>query len=261
MIRKLKKSFKKPKTIILVILLFILALCTWFYVSLKPPKQDWRYFYLNMITGIIGIIIVVYVIEGIIDSYRKKEEEKWTKVAFQQLKTPLSNHLTVIFHMFKASISTPPSKNYDNIFDFFKDNLPYLKQLDFLKPAPIFPTTDWSHYLFNEFSQFKEILIRAIFKYALFLKPETVELMEKIIDSHLMHFIIQSPSIISFYKRKGSATKINLLYDFLDFVEEYLSLIKKLVEKCERVYKAKKLEIHKDQWRNDVSPKWGSGRI
>ena len=253
---------ERPKILILGILIFALLLFVSVYVYFYDRSSFLSEISLSVAANIIVLILVIFLIEKIKEISQKHEQRKWEKIALKQLKSPLVHHLGLLFKIFKASIQTNPGRTCTDIFEFFNENIEHLKYFDFSKPAPVFPERNWSEYLSGEFSKFKEALSRTIFKYALFLEPEMVELIEKIMDSSFMHFILQLPAALQF-SRVYKNPSYNLLHSFLELekVKKYLYLLKELIEKYDQLSIEEKISIPKFFWRDNVSPEWGNSRL
>ncbi len=246
--------------LIFLIIIFILL----YYVN--PYSTNWlQAFSLNLMTNIISILLVVLLIDRVISINQENERIMRQKIAFQQLRLPLLHHFTLLFNIFKASVQVKPDKNYKNVSDLFDDM--YFDQitfLDFSRPAPVTPPTDWFNYLAQNCLEFKENLNRTVEKYSFFLEPDVIDLIEEIVNSHFIAFILQAPRIPEWDRREG----YNRRYEFfggqgmIDLIKEYTELFVKLVEHYNQyALSDKKIIMTDDLWRNDVSPQIGSGRL
>ncbi|MEW6497451.1 MAG: hypothetical protein AB1589_33860 [Cyanobacteriota bacterium] len=220
-----------------------------------------------MASEIMGIFLVVFSVDRVIEMEQIKEKNKREAVAFLQLRRPLIRHLYLLFNIFKASTEEKPDKTYQTISDLFDDV--YFEQLaflDFSKPAPVFMSIDeanWSDYLYRECAQFKEALNRTVEKYCLFLQPEIIDLIEEIINSPFIWLVFQAPNIRKLGRKNNISDSYNLLarQEIRDLFKEYTIRVSELFEQYnKRVPEEKQLKLSDALWANDVPPKIGSGR-
>jgi hypothetical protein len=218
-----------------LLLLILLVSCFLIYFSI-PSQSSWiKDFSQEMASEILGIFLVVFSIDRVIELDQKKEREKLETVAFLQLRRPLVRHFYLLFNMFKAAIPEKPDKVYQNVSDLFDDVFfDELAFLDFSKSAPIFPSIEanWSDYLYRECDQFKDSLNRTMEKYCLFLQPEIIDLMEEIINSPFIWLVFQAPAIRQLGGRQSVSTSYNLLarQEIRDLLRAYTDLVSELFE-------------------------------
>ncbi|HBL10382.1 MAG TPA: hypothetical protein DD379_03025 [Cyanobacteria bacterium UBA11162] len=259
----MNSSLKKPY----LVLVLLLGSCFFIYFIISDPNSWIKSFSMEMASEIIGIFIVVFSIDRVIEIDQEKQRRKLESVAFLQLRRPLLRHFYLFFNMFKATITEKPDKVYQAVPDLF-DNVFFeqLAFLDFDKSAPVLPSLEatWSDYLSKECVQFKDSLNRTMEKYCLFLQPEIIELMEDIINSPFLWLVFQAPAIRKFGGRQNTSGSYNLLArkEIRDLLREYTKLIAELFEQYnQRVSDEQKIKISADLWSNDILPKMGSGRI
>ncbi len=95
------KNFLRNSYISLILLAFFLLLL---YLK-NPGTTHWlQDFTLNLMTEIIGILLVVILIDRVININQENERKKLQEIAFQQLRIPLLHHFTLLFNIFKSSV-------------------------------------------------------------------------------------------------------------------------------------------------------------
>ncbi|MBE9129847.1 MULTISPECIES: hypothetical protein [unclassified Coleofasciculus] len=174
-------------------------------------QTNWiKGFSLDVAAEIIGILLVIFSIDLVIDAEREKERQKLEKVALQQLRRPLLRHFGLLINLFKTTVKVKENNDYKGIADLFDDF--YFEQLailDFSQPAPVIKSVEmsWLDYLLWECQQFRESLNRTVEKYSSFLQPDVINLIEEIINSPFIWWVVQSPK--SYQLEKTSATPKN----------------------------------------------------
>lgn len=104
------------------ILLFILLICCFTtYFSIASQSSWVKNFALEMASEILGIFLVIFSVDRVIENEQIKERNKLESVAFLQLRRPLICHFYLLFNMFKASVTTKPDKDYENLSSLFDD--------------------------------------------------------------------------------------------------------------------------------------------
>lgn len=259
----MRSSLRTPYLLLLILLIS----CFFIYFSI-PSQSSWiKAFSQEMASEILGIFLVVFSVDRVIELEKKKEREKLETVAFLQLRRPLMRHFYLLFNIFKAAVPEKPDKEYQSVADLF-DEL-YFNQLaflDFSQPAPVFTSLDatWSEYLSKECAQFKDSLDRTTEKYCLVLQPETIDLMEEIINSPFLWLVFQAPGIRQLGGRNNISSSYNLLarQEIRDLLRGYTTLVTELFDQYnKRVPDEKRLKFSDELWSNDVPPKLGIGRI
>lgn len=250
-----------------LLLLILLVSCFFIYFSISSETSWIKAVSLEMVSEIMGIFLVVFSIDRVIEVEQAKERKKLETVAFLQLRRPLLRHFYLLFNMFKAATPEKPDKVYERVSDLFDDVFfDQLAFLDFSKSAPIFTSIEanWSDYLYRECDQFKDSLNRTVEKYCLFLQPEMIDLIEEIINSPFMWLVFQAPAIRQLGGRTNVSNSYNLLarQEIRDLLREYTNSVSELFEQYnQRVPDEKQLKITDELWANDVPPKIGSSRL
>lgn len=244
----------------LIILFLAFVAC-----SIRTPNEWWSGFFSNLGSEIFGILLTIFVVDRVIEANRAREIKQYRTVALQQLRLPLIHHLTVLINMIKASTTTVPANPSREVRDLFDDQyFDEIKFLDFSKESPVYGQSDWFVYLSQEFTRFKDALERTVEKYSLYLDPQSLNLIEQIINSHAMAFIIQSPGIRNVDQKEGYRRHYNLFEGdgFTDLIREYGDLFATLVEAYNKHAPSDgHLAVNEHDWSNNISPKIGSARF
>lgn len=243
---------------------FVISLYTFFT---STPQEVWlSNLSGNLVAEIFGILLTVVIVDRIIEAKQEKERQKFKQVAFQQLRIPLVNHFQMLFNIYKASVTSKPSNNYENLRDFFNDD--YFNEIafyDFTKPNSTSTGFSGFDYLPREFKEFKQTLNKTIDKYGFYLNSDTVDTIEQLINSSLTSFISKIQSILQIDQTEGYKRNYNFFNSQAtrNMVIEHTNFFIKLVEESNRFMKKDELKIKVEAglWRNDISPQIGIGRI
>jgi hypothetical protein len=258
----------RPLRVSLVVLgLTQLALISLYLYSIKCGPDWLKDVSLNVGTEVFGILLTVWLIDTVIRKNEQSDRERVVKVAFAQIRLPLRHHITMLLGMYKAALAHAPHNPPRKLRDLFgRDYAVQLAFLDFGKPAPLMnvqPLT-WFDYFHHEIEQFRSALTRTIEKYATFLDPETVELLEALIASNLLGLLSQAKAIPQIDRRQGFNRQYNLLagQGASDLVGEHTDLVLRLTALANgKLPEDKKIGLNADDWRNDIAPQFGSARL
>jgi len=222
---------------------------------------------LNVGTEVFGILLTVLLIDAVIRRKDQTERDRVVKVAFAQLRIGLQQHIGVLQSMYKASISHPPQNHPKSLDELFgPDYFVQVAFLDFSKPAPLASVKplQWFDYLHMEMKQFKATLTRTLEKYAVFLEPDTVELLEEVLASSFIGFLTQVKSIPALDQKEGFQRQYNFFsgQGMPDLTRQHIDLIKRLsLEANRHLPRDKQVGINEQNWRNDIAPKFGAARL
>lgn len=260
-----ERIFKKN----LYIAFFLLITC--FVVSFSIHSQtNWlKGFSLDVAAEIIGILLVIFSIDLVMDAEREKERQKLEKVALQQLHRPLLRHFHLLINLFKATVKVKESKDYKDIADLFDDfYFEQLSILDFSQPAPVIKSVEmsWLDYLLWECQQFRESLNRTVEKYSSFLQPDVIDLIEEIINSPFIWWLVQSPKFHQLEQtsvtskncqKNGCNGQVNLLAspEVRQLIKEHTMAFIQLIELYnEKVTVENQIKMTEDLWTVSRSP-------
>lgn len=218
---------------IILSLLLIACLFTYFF---DPKGVIWLdNLSLDVAAEIIGILLVVFSVDRVIEIDRESERRQLESVAFRQLGRPIERHLVFLIQLSLHSLEQCPHSKSATIRDLFDaDYFNRVSMLDLSKPAPMrMPIqVNWLDYLYHEFSHFQESLNRTVEKYSLYLNAETIDAIEDIINSSWMWAAIEIKILVhstpddriiemeDLFAKQGS----------LDLLIEYTQLFARLVE-------------------------------
>lgn len=238
------------------------------YVYAERCGPEWlKDVSLNVGTAVLGILLTVLLIDEVIRRRDQAERNRVVKVAFAQLRTGLQNHIGVLQSMYKASTFGAPDGNPKTLDELFGPN--YVAQLAFLdlsKPAPLASVNflQWFDYLHMEMEQFKATLTRTLEKYAAFLDPTVVELLEEVLASSFIAFLTQVRSIRALDQKEGVQRQYNFFsaQGMPDLVRQHTDLIMRLSREANRhLPKDKQVGVNEQHWRNDIAPQFGVARL
>lgn len=250
-----------------VVLAAVLVVCVGGFVWGQIFDVEWMAgISLNLGTEVFGILLTVLLIEAVIRKHDGLERMRIRKVAFQQLRGPLQQQLTVLQVMYKAAVSHPPEKLPTTMSELFTDDyFVQLTFLDFSMPAPLASVAplQWFDYLHMEADKFRGALSRTIEKYATFLDATAVQLMEELINSNFLAFLLQAPAVRQLDQKENLKRRYNFFsgQGMPDMVGQHARQIATLVSMHNEVAaQDANIELDSQQWRNDIGPQFGSAR-
>ncbi|MGF1495553.1 MAG: hypothetical protein ACFB8W_01830 [Elainellaceae cyanobacterium] len=228
-----------------LILTALLVLC--FVLRFTVHEASWlKGFSLDVAAEIVGILLVVFSVDRVIDAEREQERRKLEAVAFQQMRKPLLRHLSGLLNLMQAArgkqvISGEPGRSLDELFD--PEAIQRVAQFNLNQPAAIagFDHISWLDYLLRECLQFRESLNRTVEKYSLFLQPEVIDLIEEMINSSFLWTVLQFPrpysaewglSSLNLGNAVGSddATPVTFSTNVSEALAEHVALFLRLVQ-------------------------------
>jgi hypothetical protein len=251
----LRKSY-----LFLIILAFFLSGLS--FLLATEYKTEWfSAFISNTATGIVASLIIIFFVDKIIERNKERERVAIIRVAIRRLRLPIIWHMTLLVNMYKAAVQNKPSTLPTTYQDIFTDA--YYKEisfLDFSKDAPVALKMDWFNYIYSEVMMFKQKLEQIVDTYSAFLYAKLIDVLEKITDSHFIHFMPQAKMIPLVDRQQGFKRDYTMLAGMEELVKEHVFLMLQLIEYYNS-YADSPIEFNQDIWRDDVAPKWGSSRI
>jgi len=229
---------------------------------LTSYEEQWISGYLSDVAaGIIGSLFIIFLVDRIIERNKEKERLRILRIALKRLRIPISWHMTLLCQIYKAATENKPTPLPTSFEDTFSDN--YYKEisfLDFTKDAPVLPKRDWFTHLGIEIKFFREKLEKVIDIYADSLDVKLIDILEKMINSHFFFFIPPLKKLPA-VNRQFKIERIYTAFSGMeDFVKEHVTNMLELI-KYYNSYSDSPIKLKQDVWRDDVAPKWGSGRV
>ena len=250
------------------------------YVFLSPTLEGWRAFALNLGTEILGILLTVLLIDAVIRRKEKRDRAWYRRIALQQLRIPLNNHLRLLSDMYKASVERKPDREISNLRGLFSED--YFEQITYFNamgpspaahPMPLSSVSSgaqrrwipWYQYLSTEVKQFKEEVDRVVDKYALYLDPETLDLLEQLANSPVVMSVGHLPmSATMLLQTWGPQQAYNpfIVEDDARIVRKHTDVFSKVVDiyNKEAPDDRKVLIRNYKMWSDGVAPVVGSSR-
>lgn len=224
-------------------------------------KDEWVGSYLsNIAAGILGSLLIIFLVDRIIERNRKKERFRVVGIALQRLSISIIRQMTLLCNIYKAATRNKPTRLPSTFEDAFNDN--YYKEisyLDFTKDAPVVPKRDWFTHLYLMTKSFREKIEQIIDTYGFYLDVSLIDLLERIVNSHFIHIIPQLRNLPAVDRQLKFKRVYTMFSGIEDFVKEHVSLMEELVEYCNS-YSDIPIRLNQDVWRDDVAPKRGSAR-
>lgn len=213
-----------------LILLTILILCSFISFSLHPNANWLENFSLNVASEILGIFLVVFSIDRVIDSDKDKKRKTKEKVALHQLKRYVVRHLYFLVKLVKSSGQSQPKMNYTKSIELLNDiDLESITLWKIYRHESLLKISNLNYLdlLSPEYLELRDSLNKIIEKYSLFLQPDIIKSIEEINDSSLLFLMARDRDSA----RDGSLQPKALLNksNICDYLQEYLAKLDKLI--------------------------------
>jgi hypothetical protein len=261
------KIYKKFTCILFI--MFIISIIIYLNTRLSADafSLDLKNLSINIIASIIGISMTVYGIDMVARYKTEEEYNRKKKMALRTLHIPVTNHFNILYYMFKASIEIPPSKNYVTIDDLFDDLYYYeVRFLDLESIAPIMRPIDidWIDYIYEKFTNFKESLSRLVEKYGQFIEVETIDIIERLIDSGFINYMLKLKDLRLIDKSRNWERRPYSISAIIEYgiLKQHIDLYLELVKEYNSVVdESHSIKLPTQLWNNNTAPREGSGRI
>jgi hypothetical protein len=217
----------------------------------------WQNMLLNLGTGILGSLIIIYLYNRVLDKIQENEKKQRESIAMIQLTVPLKQHFRFLFDMYRCSLKEKPETKFITVEDILEENFyESIKCLDLNKPSPAssIGNIKWYEYIESSCKLFNNVLQEIMNKYAQNLCPQVVKIIEDIRNSAFMITGQNLCTIMNFnpFKNQGVRFPGNFYINSQEMVNEYINLFKALVVYYDQnVSKDKKLKFEENIWKND----------
>ena len=225
----------------------------------------------NLSSGFLGSLLTAWLIDRSLAQGRERETSRVRNIALCQLRPVLLRHLTLLVNWYKAAAPHKPVHLPTTISEIFSEDYYHqVRYLDFSKKAPTLYVTDWFAYTTRELESFCTEISRIVDKYATFLSPTALELLENVTHSDLVGMLIQmgKANLPMLDKQHNWNRTYNILnvYDVTNnrsmpmvqgHVEKFESLLRYYNSKAPNLITASDLAL----WRENIAPSFGSGRL
>lgn len=243
--------------LLLFVLAFLLSVLSFVY------KNVWiGAYFSNVAAGLVGSLIIIFLVDKIIERNRKSERTKVVGIALKRLRIPLRRHMKLLCSIFKASTQSKPSSLPTAFHELFNDKYyEGIAFLDFSKESPEVPKKDWFTYLYNQTKWFKERIEQIIDTYAVFLDVALLDTLEKVVDSNFLSYVNQAKSVPEI-DREFRLKRVYTMFNGVEsLVREHVSTMMELIGHFNSNSDSPiELTTIQGIWRDDVAPKWGSSR-
>lgn len=245
---------------------FVLSIAV--YNLIPPIFSGLRGFFLNLAAGVIAIFLTVLLIDGVIRRREARQLNRYRSIALQQLFAPLQNHLHLLFNIYKASVDRKPDREISSASDLLGED--FFKQIvyfDLSEPGPAVAAfgqerLKWYVYLNSEWQNFKSQMGGLVDRYAMYLDPDTLGLMEQLMNSWLFSYLNGLPISINWSESMGLKTRHNeLLPPMHEEIRLHTDTFVALVD----IYNSAAPEDRKvhvnGTWSDNTHPLIGSARV
>ncbi len=168
-----------------LILIFLLLACLGIGLSIQAQTSWIKDFSLDVASEIVGILLVIFSVDRVIDAERKKRKKKKELVALHQIKNALVRQTHILLDITQYPLGTSPESS-----PFFLEITP-IKFLSEMINQLSTGSTDSK--VLNRLSQntteiirFRDFLNSILEKYSYFLSPERIHLIEKAVNAPLI---------------------------------------------------------------------------
>lgn len=150
----------------------------------------WGGFLSNLGAGFAGSLVTVVLVELSIERGRKKDMAQVRRIAFDGVRSKITNHLE---NLLKLQIASPPqgavitnkARSIDEMFS--TEYFDKVSQFNLFDIVPlVFPQQKWSVFLRREAMEFIDALSKTIDKYIAYLSPESIAAIEGVVRSSFL---------------------------------------------------------------------------
>jgi hypothetical protein len=227
--------------------------------------QGWLSGFLsNLGAGFVGSVLTVFLIDRAIERSNLREKIRVRRVAFDRLRPVLLSHILFLFNLHKASATKEPDAKPIEIQDMFDEEYyGSLGMLDFNMPGPTLPRAPWVYFAAHQAETFRNSLQRMADMYIAFLDTESIEIIEILRSSIMLHLLVSARDIPAADHAAGFDRKVNpILGGAIEYLKDHIGHLMVLVTQFNK-YATKPISITDFGviWRNDIAPPIGSARM
>lgn len=229
----------------------------------------------------IGLAIIASYIFYVFIEYipSKKNNKKYTKIVFEQLKTPINMHLRLFIYMYKSSVKKKPEILPHSINELFsEDFFVSLYNLNVNAQAPVIEEQTWASYIHQECIQFSNNVNDVLMKYSHFLSGDLIKLLEDIRKTIFMQVVLYKGmlrvNVDGVWIHKDSnfgewisndETSQSKNYIFRTTVEDgkkhllkdHIILLLKLIERFNNYIEESDISLDVKLWSDTIAPTYG----
>lgn len=203
----------KRLALILISIVGLIASGVMFYYSYAysvqnlPTKQFWGALWLNMATGVVGAILIIWGVDVVLASIDEKTQLQKLAVLLPIIEHPIREHIQIIQKMIlyvecKGDLLT---MSREELYPALTpNNVDTVRDIDLFSPAPV-RTPDnseipWWSYLSNEWMAFAHLLRERILTSAEGMPLPLVERLKAVAYSPITNYMIRSFPLVAITK-------------------------------------------------------------
>ncbi len=262
-IKNLIRFMKKIALIVFIVLLGAFGIVD--YVSNNSFVNN---YFPNFISEIVGIAVVFFLIDRVVENDRKRERDKFKFIALKKFIRPVGEIADFFAKMIKASMDPKNEARPESYASLFSSALIFeIQQLDFGTDAPVVPKRNWFQWgrdvLENNTNKINDI----INSYSPFLDAETLSRIEELEENHLIRCLNQLYLTPQIAREHGHSCPSQILGHptmgemINDSFAKITGLIKYLNDQLGKYGHSKMINFGEGFWMDTNSPKKGISRI
>lgn len=263
--KSIAKGWFSIKRIIAIIFLFLI-IC-FFFIWYKFPNNFYIGSYFpNITTELLGILVTIFFVDYLLKVERKKQDDKYTLIAYNRIATQIKTILELFLQIYKASSTKDAVKKFTSYDDFLnKDNFDHILEqyayFDFKKEAPVVPKQDW--FKFTEYTinfGLKEIS-SIIDRHLSFLDIFILEELEKLANDPQLLIIKKQKDINMVWRQEGMEWRRGVQWHNKDLFRKTFANLLSIIKGISKKNCMIDFTINQGSWSEKLAPKTGSARF
>ena len=227
----LKSSYQQMKYTYIILGSLLLG-CLGIGLTIHSRTSWLKDFSLDVASEIVGILLVVFSVDRVIEAERKKRKKKKEFVAVNQLKNAFVRHLYVLFEVTKKSSKTSPTALQSLFQNMQKPSLEEVITTIYKRPLKAESLDDILKFS-SEIYRFRDLLNGILEKYSYILSAERIHTIEKTINAPLVLVLEQAQNTTLVESDQKQVLSSNLTQkDLQTIFEDYLSRLSQLIDIC-----------------------------